>query len=247
MLFAIGAGAQVVAVSSFDREPPEVERLPRVGALLDPDLERILSLRPDLVVIYATQDDLRTQLARTDTPVFPYRHAGLDGIYDTLRGLGERTGRVDAANGLVRRLEADLARVRGRVAGRPKPAVLLVFGRDPGSLRHVFASGGVGFLHEVLELAGGTNVLGDVKKEGVQVSVEQILAKRPEVILELSADGGAAPASDTQRAWQALQAVPAVRDRRVHVMRGSELVVPGPRIAQAAERIARALHPAAGW
>src|SRR6185295_6525056 len=64
MLFAIGAGPQVIAVSSFDRYPPEVAKLQRVGALIDPDLERILSLRPDLVVVYASQSDLRTQLDR---------------------------------------------------------------------------------------------------------------------------------------------------------------------------------------
>ena len=68
MLFAIGAGPRVVAVSSYDHEPPEVDRLPRVGALLDPDLERILGLRPDLVVIYGTQHDLQQQLlARGDS------------------------------------------------------------------------------------------------------------------------------------------------------------------------------------
>jgi ABC-type Fe3+-hydroxamate transport system substrate-binding protein len=63
-LFAIGAGPQVVGVSSYDREPPEVSKLPRVGALIDPNVERILSLRPDLVVVYASQADLREQMRR---------------------------------------------------------------------------------------------------------------------------------------------------------------------------------------
>ena len=69
MLFAIGAGPRVIAVSSYDHEPPEVDRLPRVGALLDPDLERILSLRADLVVVYGTQHELKQQLARATIPV----------------------------------------------------------------------------------------------------------------------------------------------------------------------------------
>src|SRR5688500_14437022 len=68
MLFAIGAGPQVVAVSSFDRYPPEVEKLQRVGALIDPDVERILTLRPDLVAIYNSQTDLRAQLERAKVP-----------------------------------------------------------------------------------------------------------------------------------------------------------------------------------
>jgi len=69
MLFAVGAGARVVAVSSYDRYPPEVTRLPTVGALIDPNVERILSLKPDLVVIYASQTDLKQQLARAGIAV----------------------------------------------------------------------------------------------------------------------------------------------------------------------------------
>src|SRR6476469_11238530 len=68
MLFAIGAGPQVVAVSSFDEYPPEVLKLPRVGALIDPDLERLPSLRPDLVIVYESQSDLRKQLDRASIP-----------------------------------------------------------------------------------------------------------------------------------------------------------------------------------
>jgi iron complex transport system substrate-binding protein len=243
MLFAVGAGPQVVGVSSFDREPVQVAALPRVGALLDPDLERILSLRPDMVVAYGTQEDLHRQLARAGIPVFSYKHGGLAGITETIQRVGERTGHVEAANALVRDIEADLTAARTRVASQPRPKVLLVFGRDPDSLRNVFASGGIGFLHDVLELAGGTNVLSDVRREGLQISVEQILAKRPEVILELRAEADADLESKTRKVWRTLAAVPAVRDRRVHVMTGSEMVVPGPRIARAAERIARLLHP----
>ena len=74
MLFAIGAGPRVVGVSSFDKYPPEVSTRARVGALVDPDLERILSLRPDLVVVYATQDEFRAQLERARIPAFVYQH-----------------------------------------------------------------------------------------------------------------------------------------------------------------------------
>jgi iron complex transport system substrate-binding protein len=242
MLFAIGAGPQVVGVSSFDTEPSEVTRLPRVGALLDPDLERILSLTPDLVVAYGSQDELKTQLARAGTPVFSYRHAGLQGIFDTLHEVGEHTGRVDAAEAVVARIRADLAAVQKSVAGRPRPRVLLVFGRDPDTLRNVWASGGVGFLHEILGMAGGDNVMADVRREGLQINVEQILARRPDIVLELRADARPDAERDAVRTWQTLSALTAVRNERVYFLTGSDLVTPGPRIARAAERIARILH-----
>ena len=242
MLFAVGAGPHVVGVSSFDREPPEVTHLPRVGALLDPDLESILSLKPDLVIVYGSQDELKTQLDRTGTPVFSYRHSGLQGIFDTLHEVGQHAARIDAAEALVARIRADLAAVQKSVAGRPRPRVLLVFGRDPDTLRNVWASGGIGFLHEILGIAGGDNVMADVRREGLQINVEQILARRPDVVLELRADARPDAEREALRTWQTLSALTAVRKRRVYFLTGSEMVTPGPRIARAAERIARALH-----
>ena len=90
MLFAMGAGDRVVAVGSYDRYPPEVEHLPRVGALLDPSVERILAMRPDLVVLYGTQTELKNQLDRTNIPYYSYTHRGLADITGTIRALGVR-------------------------------------------------------------------------------------------------------------------------------------------------------------
>ena len=92
MLFAIGAGPQVVGVSSFDKTPAEVATRPRVGALLDPDLERILSLKPDLVVTYGSQEALHEQLARARIDTFTYRHGGIGDTLDTMEAIGARTG-----------------------------------------------------------------------------------------------------------------------------------------------------------
>ncbi|MGE3276959.1 MAG: ABC transporter substrate-binding protein [Vicinamibacterales bacterium] len=246
MLFEIGAGPQVVAVSSYDEDPPEVKQLPRVGALLDPDTERILSLRPDLVVTYGSQDDLKTQLTRAGIAFYDYRHGGLDTVLETIRGLGARVGHAAGAEGLASRIEARIAAVRRAVAGRPRPRVLLVFGREPGSLRNIYASGGKGFLHDMLVAAGGDDVFADVERESVQVSTEQILARRPDVILELRST--MTPQGSVEKeiaAWARLASVPAVRDHRVYVLTGKTLVVPGPRVAEGVERMAAVLHPGA--
>lgn len=240
MLFAVGAGPQVVAVSSYDAFPPEVERLPRVGALLDPDLERILSLRPDMVVIYGSQRDLEQQLERSGVGVFRIVHGGIAEIETTMTALGARAGHGEETRREVDRLRAQIARVRARVAGRPRPRTLIVFGRAPGSLRNLYASGGYGFLHDMLEAAGGENVFADVIRESVQASTEMILARRPEVILELHPEP---PATPDLEAWQTLPSVPAVAQKRIHALTGSDLVIPGPRVGDGIERMARALHP----
>ena len=244
ILFAIGAGPQVVAVGSFDRYPPEILKLPRVGALIDPDLERILSLRPDMVAVYGSQVDLRAQLDRAKVPVYIYSHAGLADVTSTIRELGGRTGHAREADDLAGRIEAKLAGIRRRIAGRARPRTLIVFGRENGALRGVYASGGVGFVHDMVEAAGGANVFSDVRRQSVQATTEQILAQRPDVVLELRA-GSLTPAElkGETAVWNVVSAIPAVRSGRVILIADERTVVPGPRVAEGTEVIARALHP----
>ena len=244
MLFAIGAGPQVVAVSSFDRYPPEVTKLQRVGALLDPDVEKILSLRPDLVAVYASQSDLRTQLERARIPVYVYSHAGLADVLATLREVGERVGHAREAADLSRSIQARLATVRARVGGQLRPRTLIVFDREPMALRGIYASGGIGFIHDMIDTAGGNNVFADVKQQSVQATTELILTRRPDAILELRGDPLAAGMKAKEIAvWRALASLPAVRNDRVYFLDDQMTVVPGPRIADGVELIARRLHP----
>jgi iron complex transport system substrate-binding protein len=245
MLFAMGAGDRVAAVGSYDRFPPEVDKLPRVGALLDPDVERIIALRPDLVILYGTQTELRTQLERARIAYFPYTHRGLADITETVRSLGVRLGIEGQANALADRIERDVAAIRARVATRSRPRTLLVFSRERGSLRNIDASGGIGFLHDMLEAAGGIDVLADLKRQSVVMTTEMVLARAPEVIIELRYSRDDTTDPSDLREWNALPSVPAVRSRRVYMLRGEEFVIPGPRVAAATERIARTLHPEA--
>jgi iron complex transport system substrate-binding protein len=232
-------------VSSYDDDPPEVKTLPRVGALLDPDTERILALKPDLVLVYGSQAELADQLQRAAIPLFSYRHGGLASLSPTFRRLGELTGHLAEAARVIAAIERRLTEVRLRVAGRKRPRTLVVLYREPMSLRQLDASGGVGFLNDVIETAGGANVFADVKREAVRVSTEMLLARAPEVIVDLHYSG-AIPEAQLQRErdiWQPLASIPAVKTNRVHILVGDHLVVPGPRIAQAAEDYARAIHP----
>ena len=245
MLFAIGAGPAVVGVSSHDIFPPDVARLPRVGALVDPDFERILSLRPDLVVVYASQTELIARLARAGIAALEYRHGGLADVTAMMRELGRLTDRAAQADEAARRIETQIDDVRARVSGRPRPSTMLIFGREPGALRGIYASGAVGFVHEVLVAAGGRNVLEDVVRESLQVSVEVLLARAPEVIVEVHPAAGwtAERLAREAAVWQRLPALPAVRGRRVHIVADDRLLLPGPRVAAAVQRLAATLHP----
>ena len=242
MLFAIGAGPagrRRSAASTVIR--PRSRSCRGSARCIDPDLERILSLRPDLVVVYGSQTDLRAARARagirsSSTP----RRAGRrddDDPATRRRGSAAR----EAADALAERDRARAwPRSRQRVAGRPRPRTLLVFGRETVALRGIYASGGVGFLHDMLEAAGGANVFADVKRETVQATTELILARRPDVILELRArrTAGRGPRSTARDGRLAARcgSVPAVAHRHASTSSPIErTVVPGPRVAEAAE------------
>ncbi len=133
------------------------------------------------------------------------------------------------------------------MAGRPRPRTLLVFGRDALALRGIYASGGFGFLHDMLTAAGGDNVFADVKQQSVQATI----GAHPRAAARTSSSS-CAPASLPVEArrkeiavWQALSSVPAVRTGRIDILSDPRTVVPGPRVAEGTELIARTLHPEA--
>ena len=135
--------------------------------------------------MYGTQTDLKQQLDRaqhsdiTRTASRTRRHR------ETMRALGARVG-ADARGQRRGAIESsDSSRPSARASPSPRPRTLLVFGREPGSLRNIDASGGDGFLHDMLEAAGGTDVLADVHRQSVMMSTEMVLTRRPDVIVEL--------------------------------------------------------------
>jgi iron complex transport system substrate-binding protein len=245
MIYAMGDGSRVAAVSSYDHFPADVDRLPRVGGLLDPSVERILAIKPDLVIVYATQKELIERLDRAGIPYFSYQHRALADIMTTIRAVGARIGSAARGEAVAADMDRSLAAIRARTADLPHPATLLVFERDPGSLRNVYASGGYGFLHDMLEIAGGRNVFGDTKQQAVQASTEMLLTSKAEVIVELRY-GDSLKGADIARelrAWDALASIPAVRAHRVAALTGDEFVVPGPRVVEATLKLARVIHP----
>jgi iron complex transport system substrate-binding protein len=245
MIYAMGDGARVAAVSNYDHFPADVARLPRVGGLLDPSVERILAIKPDLVIVYATQKDLIERLDRAGIPYFNYQHKALPDILTTIRAIGARIGSPAGADAVASGMERSLAEIRAKTATLAHPATLLVFERDPASLRNVFASGGYGFLHDMLEIAGGRNVFASLKQQAVQASTEMLIASRPDVIIELLYGDSLknADLAKELRAWDALASVPAVRSHRISALTGDEFVVPGPRVVDATRKLARTLHP----
>ena len=124
---------------------------------------------------------------------------------------------------------------------------MLLFGREPGSLRSLYASGGYGFMHDMLETAGGADIFADMKKQSVQTSAEMLLARSPEVIIEVHPAGEWTPTriAAERSVWKGLPSLPAVKTDRVYILADDRLNTPGPRVAQAVGLLTDLLHPIA--
>ncbi len=243
-LFALGEGDRVVGVASFTTWPEEAAALPDVGALYDPDLERIVALKPDLIIIQQKHEKVETLCAERDIAVMIVDMGRVAGVFEGIRRIGERLDAEDRAEALCAGIQSDLDAVEERVAGLPPVATFLCVDRQPGTLKGLFSVGGESFLSEILAIAGGRNIFADVSRDYFQPSLEALVARGPEAIVELR------PAqAQTEEAkakliddWRALEKLPAVESGRIAVLTEEYIVLPGPRMARIAERLAEVLH-----
>jgi iron complex transport system substrate-binding protein len=249
VLFALGLGDRVVGVTRFCRYPPEAERIPDVGGYLDLNFEAIVALAPDLVVAIQDHDAARTRLEDLGVPVLQVDQESLAGILDSISAIADACGVPDRGRRLADEIRGRMAAVERRVHGRQRPRVLAVVGREVGhgSLSNVWVAGRTTFYDELIELAGGTNVAPASAVVYPEISREGLYHLDPDVILDLLADldeRGVDPA-EAMADWGDLPMLAAVRSHRVHEIVHELAVVPGPRIGQLVEEIARALHPEA--
>jgi iron complex transport system substrate-binding protein len=237
-LFALGAGSEVVGVSQYCDYPPQVRALPRVGSFLTPNLEAILALRPTLVVGLELSSNLRQIRALNSMgyPVLLVSDDSLRQIDDSIEKIGARIDRRREADQLVARINAQIAAVKERLADAKPVRTLMLVGHQP-----IVAVGTGTFLDELLRIARADNIADAAGEQWPHLSMEFIIAMRPQVILDGAM--GSDPASSDF--WQKYPAIPAVRDHRVFGYPQDPILHSGPRVGQSLEIIARLIHPEA--
>jgi ABC-type Fe3+-hydroxamate transport system substrate-binding protein len=234
VLFAIGAGGRLVGRTTYDRWPEAALALPDLGGGLRPNVEAVLSARPDLVVLYASDDnrDAARRLRAAGVATAAFR---VDRIADFRRvtlALGALTGDSAAARVLVDSVGATIARVRAATQSRPRPTVFWPLYDQP-----LLATGGGSFLNELIDVAGGRNIYGFMPEPSPRITVEDLLQRDPDVVL-LSPESRARYLADPR--WRALRAV---REGRVVAVDTTLVLRPGPRLGEAARSLALLLHP----
>ncbi|MFQ5877916.1 MAG: ABC transporter substrate-binding protein, partial [Acidobacteriota bacterium] len=235
-LFALGFGDRVVGVTDFCRPPAAAGPIPRVGGMLNPSLETIQELEPDLLVATTSGNDaaLAAQASALGLPLYTLHTPDIEAILRSLIDLAAALGRPERSEPVVSELRRRLAALRERLGGRPPVKVLYVVWGNP-----LVVPGGPAFVTDALRRAGAAPITGDAPAAWPAYTLEAVLADAPEAILTTARNRDLVERLARDPAWSG---VPAVRRGRVHVVSGS-IEQPGPRAIDGIEEVARVLHP----
>jgi iron complex transport system substrate-binding protein len=236
-LFALGAGNRVVGVSDYCRYPAAALSLPKVGSYTKPDAEKIALLRPDLVFIQRSAANLADRLDALGIKHVEVTVGSLAEVYSMIREIGRAVGLRETAEKLNTDIRSRLEAVRVQAAGRPRPKVLIVVGRTPGTLSNLKAAGPAPYIGELLEIAGGSNVLTGTAIAYPQISLETVVRLNPDIILDTSNMGGGATDASLREPWLTHRELAAVQTRMVFGLTSESLITPGPRVVDAVELI----------
>jgi iron complex transport system substrate-binding protein len=247
-LFALGLGDRVVAVSQHCHYPPEAARRPKIGTYLRPNVEAIVGLHPDLVILQDTAPQAAGQMERVRLSVLRVEHGDLESVFRSIRAIADRCGIPERGVKLEAEIRGRLTAIRGRTARLPRRSLIFIVGRSPGTLDNLMAVGRGSYLNTLIEIAGGNNALAGTLMQYPRVSLESILGLNPDVLVDMGDMAETVGVTEQHKRdvvalWSRQPALKAVAQKRVYAVAEDIFVVPGPRIAEAAEAFERMLHP----
>ena len=243
ILFAIGAGEQVVGVTTYCNYPQEAETREQIGGFSAETIsvEKIIALEPDLVLSAGKLHESVTEaLERAGGTVYGGDPETFDQVYASIEAVGQMTGHSEEATSLVAQMKERVAAVELVVAEIPdeeRPTVFWETWDDP-----LMTAGPTTFAGQMIEKGGGVNLFADVTRRYSEISIEEVIKRNPDVIMGPDSHGEALTADQvaTRPGWETIKAV---QDGRIYVFNGDITSRAGPRIVDGLEMIARALHP----
>ena len=237
ILFAVGAGDRVVGVTQYCDFPKEAQTRAKVGGYINPSVEAVLALKPDLVVVSPGPGNRDAALAmrRGGLRVESFQAETLEDSLAAIEAVARAAGVEKEGKELAARVRARLDAVAKRVAGRPRVRTFFSIQTDP-----IFAAGSDTLPSELLELAGGTNVVAMPRYP--RLDVEAVAAAKPELILQARMDLASGDGHTEGAFWKRWPSILAVARGRVVVLPDDLTLRPGPRVADAAEELAAILH-----
>jgi iron complex transport system substrate-binding protein len=237
ILFALELGDRVVGVTDHCNHPPEAAAVARVGGFVNPNLEVVVGLQPDLVVATpnVSNREVVLRLQSLGVEFLIVDPDDLAGLWAAIREIAARAGVPERGEALAADLEAQVESIRRRLAPLPPTPALMIFSRDP-----LIVAGPGTFFDEMLAAAGGDNLAAGAGTQFPQFSLEEVVRQGPEVLIETSMGSG----DDGGREfWSRWDTIPAVRNGRICAPDTDVITRPGPRVATGIRLLADCLHP----
>jgi iron complex transport system substrate-binding protein len=244
-LFALGVGDRVVGVTDFCSYPKEACALPKIGGLLNPSVEAWIRLKPDLIIHQDDSHKLRINAKNLGIKTLAISMNRLKNILETIKTFGKTLGTESDADALIQKLQTGIQNQKSRLQGIPKKSTLLLLneGGDPNGA--LYAVGPGTFLGELLELAGGQNVLTDPTINYPKISKEYILRHSPEVIIQAGPHANMTPQEKAEKLkqWGRFPTLTAVKNKTIYFVGADYILIPGPRFLNILNHFARVIHP----
>ena len=235
-VYELGSGAEIAGITDYTKYPPEALHKPSVGGVINPSLEKLASLRPDLVLAIGdlNSSDLIRSIQQLGFPVFVIQPHGIEVIYRSIQSVGEAINQDQNAASLIARLQIRERAVRKRVAGKNAPSVFFLLWPDP-----IITAGRGAFITELIAIAGATSITRDLGTEWPRISLETLIARQPDYVLLVQDSAVTLEGLAKQSVWRNLKAIE--KGRVLYI--DDRINSPSPLAFDALEDLARQLHP----
>lgn len=242
ILFFLGLGDRVVGVTDYCKYPKEARLCPKIGGFADPSLEKIVALKPDLVLATGMHQQLLPQFEDAGLKVLVLNPIKIGGIFADIRMVGRAAGIESKANALAQGLNDRVNAVSRKVAKIPenqRPKVYYELWHQP-----LMSVGRNTIIGQIIEVAGGQSITDDCTEQYPQISEEVIIARNPDVMVNSYGHGDAKTPSPAEiAARKGWNNIAFVKTNRIYSINTDLLSIPGPRIVEGLEKMAECLHP----
>lgn len=240
ILDQLGLIDRVVGIGQFGPWPQSISRLPVVGGYDSPNVEQIIRLKADLVLNVKSLAAMAAhrRLHKAGIEVMELDTSTVDGIFTTLKRLGNKFDRVKQARQITESMHTELDKIRKLSNELSRRRVLFIVGRNP-----IYVAGPGSHIDFMIELTGGENIAKDARAAYQQISLETVLEKLPEVIIDTSFNQEGAIRGRQAGHWGKWPFIPAVQNNRVYWVDPSQIVIPGIRLAEMTRLMGKFIHP----
>ncbi|WP_459891796.1 ABC transporter substrate-binding protein [Desulfothermus okinawensis] len=242
ILFSLGLGDYVVGVTNFCNYPEKAKHKAHIGGNLNPDLEKIAMLRPTYIVFLRGNLKLKNFCKKMHIKAIGVKYNSLSDIYNSILCIGKTFGVEDRAYTLIRHIKYKLHNVTSKIDKKSRSKVLIVVYREINRLKDIWVATDVSFLGDILRLCGAKNIINDVTKPYIRISLEEIISRNPDIIIEASSKNLGITSSQSLKLWSRLGKINAVKNKRIYVLSKPYMTIPGPRIPLIAKEFIKCIY-----